>query len=148
MLKWNKVIEKLDLTGNEVPDDLSRAISCAIERNHNLHLHAFHSKSHSESLAQTLQSLSEAHQTTLANLSGKLASTDQRACTLSEKLEMASGEITKTHEALMQAQIRYQNLLDDRNEMESVLIKERTTTSARITELESEMLREREVLFY
>lgn len=133
------------MTGNEVPEDVSRAITTSLERNRERHIHEIHSKSHSETLAHTLQTLSVSHHDALEKLSGKLASSSNRAQTLSEKLETASDEISRTQNALRHAQARVEILTNEKHEFEAAIIKERSATQEQITELQTNLVKEREV---
>jgi hypothetical protein len=144
LLKMNLVLKDLNLTGNEVPDDVCKALEASLERNESRYQQQLHSKSHTETLSKTLQELTISHQDMLSQLSSKLASSDQRANTLSQKLELASQDMTETHESLKATQARVQRMGFERKEMEDTLTKERTLMQSQLASLQKELVQERQ----
>lgn len=108
-------------------------------------MHEFHSKSHSETLAQTLQQLSLSHHLELDKMSGKLENTSIRAHTLSEKLELASDEINRSQDALKKALAKIEHFTNDKESSEDSLTKERSATQQMFAEVQSELIKERQV---
>ena len=148
LLKWNLVLTDLDVTGNEVPDDVFKAIGAALERNNERYQHEKHSKAHSETLTKTLQDITMSHQDTLANLSSKLANSDQRANTLAQRLELASCDMTETHEALKFAQAKIERYESERTQLEKDITKERSSTQSQMSHLQKELMQERDVYYF
>lgn len=144
LLKWNKVLQDLDLTGNEIPEDVHRSITTSLERNKERHLHEIHSKSHAETLNLTLQQLSHSHHEELERINGKLTMNANRAQTLSEKLEIASDEINRSQEALKEALAKIDFLNANNLEFQNTITKERGLHQNEIKELQGELIKERD----
>ncbi|KAH9250831.1 hypothetical protein BASA81_011341 [Batrachochytrium salamandrivorans] len=144
LLKWNTVLMDLNLTGNDIPEDLHRGISSALERNSDRYKHDIHTKAHKESLTNTLQSLTLSHQDAMARLTSKLATTDQNALTLSQKLSLASSEISETQNAYRSLEVKLERITKDKCDVEDTLISERNQFQAKMSDMQRELVSERE----
>lgn len=137
MLQWNMHVHNIDLAGNEVPDEVSRSIAVMLQRNKDRFTAASLSSSHSEQLSSTLQTLAKHHQQTVEKLQTKLTVTDGQAHTLSERLAIASREISASQSALKSADERANNLSRDFGVFKA-------EANAKISELQRDLLHERE----
>nr|KAJ3422966.1 Leucine-rich repeat-containing protein 45 [Polyrhizophydium stewartii] len=144
LLKWNVVLMDLDMTGNEIPEDIHRGIASALERNRDRFKHELHTKAHTENLTSTLQTLTQSHQEAISKLSSKLAATDQTALSLSQKLSLASSEIAEAQDAYRMLQAKIERLTNEKHAFEEQVVKERSQTQAQITDLQRELVAERE----
>ncbi|KAJ3109086.1 Leucine-rich repeat-containing protein 45 [Phlyctochytrium planicorne] len=136
-LKWNMVVTEIELVGNDIPDDVMRSISIALERNRDKQKHIHQNRAHSEHLSATLQALTSAHQANLDSLSTRLYATDGRAQSLSEKLGIATKELAEAN--------TYRKNADDHiKALEMELAKEKREGSQRISELQNELFKEKE----
>ncbi|KAI8855026.1 hypothetical protein BC829DRAFT_107797 [Chytridium lagenaria] len=136
-LKWNMVITEIELTGNEIPDDVLRSIGIALDRNRDRFKHLLQNKVHSEHLSSTLQALTTAHHSNLEQLSTKLSASDGRAQTLSEKLSQTSRELSEMLEYRKNAAARLR-------ELEVELSHERKESSKQLSDLQTELLKEKD----
>ncbi|KAJ3111995.1 putative aminopeptidase npepl1 [Phlyctochytrium bullatum] len=93
-LQHNTVVLEIELAGNEVPEDVVKTISVALERNRNRHHDALQARKQSDELSSTLRALTDAHAHSLHHLSTKLDVTDGRARDLSERLAVATRDAT------------------------------------------------------
>lgn len=109
-LRFNTRLISVELTGNEIPEDISRAIGkylvftninnfsdLALERNRNTHRNNLDSNERAQFLSSTLQQLSNEHNQTIGNLQSKLALTETELKTMSKKLDIASAEMENNH---------------------------------------------------
>ncbi|KAJ3216542.1 hypothetical protein HDU67_009327 [Dinochytrium kinnereticum] len=131
------VLTEIELTGNEIPDDVLRSITIALERNRDRFKHLLQNKIHSEHLSNTLQALTTAHQSNLEQLSSKLSASDVRAHGLSDKLSVTSRELTEALEYRRSADAKIR-------ELNSALDHERRESSTRLSELQNEVFKEKE----
>lgn len=114
ILKWNKTLMYLDLTGNELPEDVHRAIGSlkhygthntvlskdlALDRNREHFRTERETSSRTQFLSSTLQKMSSDHEKSLENLRTKLLAQDTSMQSLNLKLGKASEEVDKSHMA-------------------------------------------------
>ncbi|KAJ3184979.1 hypothetical protein HDU87_002545 [Geranomyces variabilis] len=92
LLKWNSTLEEIQLAGNEVPDELAKAIAIALERNGNRRKHDVYSRAQADDHAHAVEQLSSSHRGHLQDLRRDLVTKDLQ-------LESASKDIAKTQEA-------------------------------------------------
>ncbi|KAJ3232751.1 Leucine-rich repeat-containing protein 45 [Chytriomyces hyalinus] len=97
--KSNHTLFELLLTGNEIPEDLLRAIESCIERNASRHKTEEQSKMNSDFLTNTFQHLAASHQSTIETLSTKLELSKENAADTSGKLAAVLKELKEANEA-------------------------------------------------
>ncbi|KAJ3068460.1 Leucine-rich repeat-containing protein 45, partial [Rhizoclosmatium hyalinum] len=98
-MKHNHVITKLNLVGNEIPEDLLRAIESCVERNNSRHEETMKSKMNADFLSSTFQQLAQNHQNTIESLSTKLELSKEAAGTITGKLAAVTKELLETNES-------------------------------------------------
>ena len=167
LMRWNMVLEDIPLTGNEVPEDLSSAICksftsthkpalfsnphkpaptvTSLERNRTRHIQEQTTRIQSNHYSQTIQTITQTHHEALQTLSSKLASTDSHAQSLQQRLASASREIAESQDAYRMIEAKYARMAKEKDEMESILTRERTDSRRLISELQGQLLAEREV---
>ena len=153
-LKSNFTLTEIDLTGNEVPEDLNLALGIiikfkfkvsALERNKDKFKHEIATSAHSEQLTTTLHTLTSSHQEAIQDLSKKLTHSDSNAVSLSAKLALASIEIEESQAAFRDLEAKYDRMSRERTELEDLLNRGQKESGIRITDLQKELAREREV---
>ncbi|KAJ3134095.1 Leucine-rich repeat-containing protein 45 [Physocladia obscura] len=97
--KLNNTLTRLDLVGNEIPEDLLRAIESCIERNATHMKELETSKINANFLASTFQQLSANHQNTIDSLSMKLELTNETKNDATEKLAGVSKDLLQSLES-------------------------------------------------
>ena len=96
----------------------------------------------------TLQTLASSHQEAIQDLSKKLSLSDSNAVSLSTKLALASNEIQESQDAFRNLEAKYDRMSRERAELEDLIVKERKETGNRISDLQKELAREREVITF
>ncbi|KAJ8326783.1 hypothetical protein QVD99_005432 [Batrachochytrium dendrobatidis] len=144
LLKWNTTLTDLNLTGNEIPEDTHRGIVSALERNNDRYKHDLYTKAHTQGLTTTLQTLTQSHHDALSQLTSKLVETDQNAQSMSKKLSLASAEISESQEAYAILEAKLSRVMQEKTEFENRVIQERTQSQKQVTELQQELVTERE----
>ncbi|KAJ3011705.1 UNVERIFIED_CONTAM: Leucine-rich repeat-containing protein 45 [Siphonaria sp. JEL0065] len=98
-MKHNHTLTNLSLTGNEIPEDLLRAIESCIERNKSHLEQTMKSKLNADFLSSTFQQLAQSHQNTIESLSTKLELSKESAGEVVGKLAAVSKELVEVNEA-------------------------------------------------
>jgi chromosome segregation ATPase len=143
LLKWNKTLVSLELAGNEVPDDIMRAICASLATNNDKRSHAAYTRAHAESMSSTIQTLSTAHNEALLNLQDKLSKENNHGKSLMEKLSVATLEIENTQEAYKIACARVDRLEKELEKTEKVLIRERSEFQQQMGLVQTDLINER-----
>ena len=73
---------------------------------------------------------------------------DSNAISLSTRLALASNEIQESQDAFRDLEAKYDRVSRERMELEEIIMRERKETTNRITDLQRELAREREVLIH
>jgi hypothetical protein len=151
MLKWNQRLLYVEVQGNEVPDDIARAIDMAVERNRNLHRSEFESSKRASFLSDTLQQLSVEHEESLQGLKARLLQAETEAQSLGRQLTVAAEEIDASHlgskvveQKLIEERARRERAEQKLQEFESVLVRERKEFAEKCQEFMNDVIRERE----
>ncbi len=92
-----------------------------------------------------MHTLSSSHQEAIQDLSKKLTQSDSNSVSLSAKLAMASNEIQESQNAFRDLEAKYDRMCRERTELEDLLIREQKESGTRITDLQKDLAREREV---
>lgn len=127
-------MEEIQLAGNEIPEDLARAIYTALERNRERHRNDMRIRAQADSMSSTVDAINSTHQNTVNGLSKDLAAKEQQ-------LLMASKEIAKSHEAYKLLQAKLERVEREKKEFEETRSLERN----RVNELQRELVIERDV---
>ncbi|KAI8804314.1 hypothetical protein BJ742DRAFT_872004 [Cladochytrium replicatum] len=144
LLRWNTVLVGLDMIGNEIPDDVSRSLAIALERNRERSRTEQCAKTHSEHMASTLQTIAQVHREALENLGSKLNSTEARVADTSKRLTAASDEIQAERDAKTTAEAKLDRITVEMRGLEDTLAREREDVRVQIHRLNKEIIAERE----
>ncbi|KAI8901525.1 hypothetical protein BC833DRAFT_617561 [Globomyces pollinis-pini] len=144
LLKWNKTLMDLELAGNEIPEDVLRAISTSTERNKERWQHEYHTKAHTQTLTTTIQTLTAEHRDVLLDMQNKLSKKSSHSLSLSEKLAQANTEIDKMQSAYRSLAAHAEKAENDRIGLEEQLVKERFEFQSKISEIQKEIMFERD----
>lgn len=144
MLKWNTAITELELAGNEIPDDVYRAIDAAITRNRAANMQSLHQKVRDTHLNATLQALTKQHHDSLASIQTKLVSSDSQVVHFSKQLHKASDEIARSQDGYRLLEAKLERALKEKELLEDLLIRDRKDHGEKHRELETEADRERD----
>ncbi|KAI8612350.1 hypothetical protein BC830DRAFT_1137152 [Chytriomyces sp. MP71] len=131
--KSNHTLYELHLSGNEIPEDLLRAIESCIERNASRFETDQKAKLNSDFLTNTFQHLAASHQSTIDTLSTKLELSKEEANDVSGKLAATTKEL----EALHEAKKRLEDSL-------SIIDSEKEELNGRISGLQRELFEEKD----
>jgi chromosome segregation ATPase len=145
LLKWNRTIIELELAGNEVPEDILKAIAAAVDRNRDRWHHDLHTKAHAETMATTIQSLTQSHKESLIEIEMKYTREMKDRELLNGKLTMATAEIENMHEAYRISQSRVERLEEQLKKDQDVITKERCDMQKYVSELQKELSQERDI---
>ena len=96
-------------------------------------------------MTSTLQTLSFTHHEAIQDLSKKLHVSDSNALSLSTKLTLASTEIQESQDAYRDLEAKYDRMSRERQELEDLIIRERKETGNRLSDLQGNLAREKEV---
>ncbi|KAJ3077306.1 hypothetical protein HDU98_004268 [Podochytrium sp. JEL0797] len=133
-LKQNKALRKL---GNEIPEDLLRAIEACVERNKSRHDETMNSKLKADFLTSTFQQLSESHQNTIDHLNTSLEMSKENSGTVTGKLAAVSKELIETREGKKAVEERLREAEKEKEEYGKV-----------ISGLQKEILNEKEKILH
>ncbi|TPX59880.1 hypothetical protein PhCBS80983_g02141 [Powellomyces hirtus] len=92
LLKWNNTLAVVQLAGNEVPDDLGRAINIALERNADRRKHVLRNRAVAEDHANQMEQLGSTHRGFMNDLRKDLVWKDLQ-------LDAATKDVAKSREA-------------------------------------------------
>jgi chromosome segregation ATPase len=144
LLKWNRSIIELELAGNEVPEDILKAIAAAIDRNRDRWHHDLHTKAHAETMASTIQSLTQSHKESMNEIEMKYSREMKDRELLNGKLSLATAEIENMHEAYRLSQTRVERLEEQLKQDQESITKERADMQKFLNDLQRELQQERD----
>ncbi|KAJ3323547.1 Elongation of fatty acids protein 2 [Blyttiomyces sp. JEL0837] len=133
----NFIVQEVDVSGNEVPDDITRAIAVILHRNKEKEFALRKTKENADHLYHTLDTLARNHQSAIEQMSSKLSASDSKSVSVSEKLSRTQADLNVVSEAKMTAEKRVASLEKELGEMKA-------NSGLRLSQLQNELGLEKE----